>query len=573
MLNLLNHLTELDNKRIENYIAKYGAKAGYIGNEKWLSAWAQSKKKLFSLLGGKLIVKVPFSYEKTTEERDQQIRDLLLHKSDYIDLCKKVNDRTKAIRITEDSFTYHDVRAIERIFECDVVGEKTNNTVKIKLENKKLLQIQKGTKVFKAIQKIVDYFGFTDLLETIEKYRIIHSQILNDKKVTGTMCFSIHPLDFMTMSDNANDWRSCMSWVERGCYRVGTLEMMNSNNVVCVYIESNSNFVFGNELTEENTWNSKKWRQLFIVTKDIIVGGKEYPNHIQPAVVFALATLRDLAKQNWKHEYKFGPELYKDMAHVDSLYRMDRNRNWIKMGKTFKHNILFDTKGMYNDLLNDNSRAYWCVRNKVEKTKIVSYSGKSLCLCCGKPVIEESDNYDYYWGGAYNDRFDNCNSLICYSCEEKLHCDFCDNVGEVVVIDGRKYCEECFDKWIRVCPVTGEKFSLHEQHRWYEATYIKLKSSEDDLNLLEKEIGRDIYDDEPERCNRMYLRAVISNKGRDILMEQGIIEQRIVKRKEVSFWENEKEEVYIMDFRGNEEALAAAIKKYSFKNSEKVVFE
>ena len=91
--------------------------------------------------------------------------------------------------------------------------------------------------------------------------------------------------------------------------------------------------------------------------------------------------------------------------------------------------------------------------------------------------------------------------------------------------------------------------------------------------MLEEEIGRGIYDDEPERRNRMYLRAVISNKGRAILAEQGIIKQRIVKRKEVSFWENKEEEVYIMDFRGNEEALAAAIKKYSFKNSEKAVFE
>ena len=143
----------------------------------------------------------------------------------------------------------------------------------------------------------------------------------------------------------------------------------------------------------------------------------------------------------------------------------------------------------------------------------------------------------------------------------------------MVVINGRKYCEECFDKWVRVCPVTGEKFSLREQHRWYEATYIKLKSSEDDLNLLEEETERGIYDNESERRNGMYLRAVISNKGRDILMEQGIIEQRTVKSKEASLWKSEKEEVYIMDFRGNEEALAAAIKKYSFENSEKAVFE
>lgn len=83
--------------------------------------------------------------------------------------------------------------------------------------------------------------------------------------------------------------------------------------------------------------------------------------------------------------------------------------------------------------------------------------------------------------------------------------------------------------------------------------------------MLEEEIGRGVYDDEPERRNRMYLRAVISNKGRAILAEQGIIKQRIVKRKEVSFWENKEEEVYIMDFRGNEEALRRPLRNTVLK--------
>ena len=47
MLNLFNYLSELDNKRIENYIQSYGVQSGYIGNAKYLQDWAENKKKLF----------------------------------------------------------------------------------------------------------------------------------------------------------------------------------------------------------------------------------------------------------------------------------------------------------------------------------------------------------------------------------------------------------------------------------------------------------------------------------------------------------------------------------------------
>ena len=38
------------------------------------------------------------------------------------------------------------------------------------------------------------------------------------------------------MSDNNSGWESCMSWRNNGCYRRGTVEMMNSPYVIVAYL-------------------------------------------------------------------------------------------------------------------------------------------------------------------------------------------------------------------------------------------------------------------------------------------------------------------------------------------------
>jgi hypothetical protein len=93
-----------------------------------------------------------------------------------------------------------------------------------------------GMKFMKALGKVVEAYNLDQ--EMFEEFRIAHSQILNDKKLSGRLCLSIHPLDYMTMSDNESDWGSCMSWREGGCYRRGTVEMMTSPVVVVAYLKS-----------------------------------------------------------------------------------------------------------------------------------------------------------------------------------------------------------------------------------------------------------------------------------------------------------------------------------------------
>ena len=125
----------------------------------------------------------------------------------------------------------------------------------VNLPDGKILKVQKGTKPLRVLAKMAQAFN----LEGFEEFRLTHSRILNQKKMTGELCLSIHPMDFMTMSDNNSNWESCMSWSDYGCYRRGTVEMMNSECVVVAYLRAKEDM----KVSEDLYWNNKKWRCWF----------------------------------------------------------------------------------------------------------------------------------------------------------------------------------------------------------------------------------------------------------------------------------------------------------------------
>lgn len=494
MLNLFDYLTKEDNEKIENYITKYGVSADvYEGNKEYLKYWAESNKKLFHLLGGKLIYEVPYVSEKSDENVDYLVRQLL-KKSEF----KKISDFL-------DSKNDNDINVSGYYQFWSPECYKKNSIEiysEIKYKNKdKGLKFQKGTKILKALQKLLIYLNADDeIMQAFEKFRIDHSMIFNDKVIRGTLCFSIHPLDFMTMSDNSNGWNSCMNWRNKGCYRVGTVEMMNSNNVVCVYLKNDKhNFIF-DETKENCEWNNKIWRQLFYCTKEIIVSGKSYPLYNEKITIDALRILRELAFNNWHHSYEFGIEKYKDMIHVGSLYRMENNRIWIRSKKDAKkQNILFDSKAMYNDMLNDNEyNSYWCVRNRVKKNTIISYSGKAPCLCCGEILNKEPyESNPGFYEGAYNDRYRNTDALICSKCEKKYRCDDCGIVtSKLITFENRSYCEECWNNMIKYCPICHKPMDLScisSRYKCYNIHICNECSKEYLNNIMDKYYTKEVY--------------------------------------------------------------------------------
>ena len=466
---LTDYLSELDKKRIKNYILKYGGITDQDKKEeimedptyvdRWLANWAKNKKKLFRLFGNSFIIskKVKlgnspdflFNYyydlydelsnmhkngkEKcitgeeveclnfidffnksafireivsmqiyTVHGADNQIEIPFYVKSleDYDELPLWSRNCTN-VEIEETFFQYFD-----RYWTTD--REKTSYSKERRYRRNlpngkyKELRIVKEEKVDKLRKKILDFLDFKEnhpaLYEEFLYFEKKMQEIKSQKTHDVILCLSIHPLDFMSMSDNNNHWTSCMNWTEDyegGCYRIGTVEMMNSNVTVCAYLLStneekqkwnfgiyNKSFWQPNDFyypdvdpaidnIEEWTWNNKTWRCLYYITKDILISGKSYPYYNHNLNLDILSMLKDMVKEKFNWDYAFGVQEYKDMKHCYfTTFKNARakNRNIITPEGKKKHNILFETRGMYNDfLLNYEFEGYYCYRNYVKK--------------------------------------------------------------------------------------------------------------------------------------------------------------------------------------------------------------
>ena len=106
------------------------------------------------------------------------------------------------------------VRYLNSISVQEFYGNSLNNDYF--LPNTK--RIQRGTKVVKSFK----YFIFEEkLLHDIQSKA---SEIIQENKIEGYLTFSVHPLDFLSLSENCFHWRSCHSL--DGDYRAGNLSYM-----------------------------------------------------------------------------------------------------------------------------------------------------------------------------------------------------------------------------------------------------------------------------------------------------------------------------------------------------------
>ena len=462
---------------ISDYIHFYGADDDscasrqcreFAGVDNVLSMWNESKGRLFKLFGEKLIltkeIKITVDEEvlkeemvRMTNEKGRTFYEEFWHWFHYnkdIDVDWTYDENGfKVYRNNWTSFDrdtlyslmtniiYHPDQNevyIHRDLWSEEVGQKT--CCKVPTPSGKTIDIFSNSKPMKILGKIAAAYN----LEGFEDFRIAHSQVLNTKELSGELCLSIHPLDYMTMSDNDCGWESCMSWTNRGGYRSGTVEILNSSCVVIAYLKSKKPYY----ISSKGSWNNKKWRSMFIVDDHFLCKIKSYPYQKKEFEVECLNWLNELSTKNFDYPYDNENIICWDGDH--SIYYQGENDKYEK-----SYYIYPETDQMYNDF---GSTDHYFMPHKSmsdlyedgrEGRYTVNYSGYPTCMWCGKETYIDED------------------AVVCENCFTRRRCTAC---GETIYGEGNtyydaygnEYCEYCFD---------NRCFEDEVSHEYYDDNY------------------------------------------------------------------------------------------------------
>lgn len=445
-MQMIDKITETEKNMFMRYLESYAYSGGDCGEikatfEHLLRFWNENKGRyLGRIFGDQLILQKELSYERSRAELEDQLDEKFYSYSarnsapgrfyqDYIEWRSQFYDR--------DSNNREVYYALDALMSTDALinNRYDGETVSFMGPNGKEIKIPHGCRATRMIGKIAEAYG----IKGFEDFRIAHSMVLNQKMLKGNLCISIHPLDYVTMSDNECDWSSCMSWKEDGYYRQGTVEMMNSPMVVVAYLTAADNmYMPGN-----NSWNNKKWRELYIVNDEIITNIKAYPYCNEELTKIVIKWLKELVTASdlgWKYDEN------------PTAWRHDE-QEYVERFKEKSIRIYPETEFMYNDFEANCQQWSYIAEELSGGTHYINYSGQCECMACG----------------AATGNFDGEGRVVCEDCEEITYCDDCgDRIyggDDTYYVDGQTICESCYDNHTFEDMLTGE---AHMKYNGYE---------------------------------------------------------------------------------------------------------
>lgn len=142
-----------------------------------------------------------------------------------LDDTQKKNRAMEFANIVADSFNNSEL--------ADFIDNNIDTFFENKVSNNQYQNIPKGMKLLKAFK----YFENNKCV--LRNIQDMASQIIQEDKIKGTLCFSVHPLDFLSSSENTYNWRSCHSL--DGEFRAGNLSYMVDNVTFMVYLKGVDN--------------------------------------------------------------------------------------------------------------------------------------------------------------------------------------------------------------------------------------------------------------------------------------------------------------------------------------------
>lgn len=421
-----------------------------------LAEWADKKESLYNVFGQKFILEKDFIYNKTEEDLAKSLQ-IFFNSPTYGAFQGFVSRYTIA-------YTHNERYWAESIYNnlCNLLAYSNfyDNSAKFEvtipiIDTENTIVIHKGMKMMKVIQKLYkkmpQFFIINDnndvlTEEQLQKDIVLYSQCVNEKHLSGKFCLSIHPLDFITASDNDSGWDSCMTYRYDGDYRRGIIEMMNSPVVICAYLAASNDM----RLIDDYRWNNKKWREFFIVRDDIISGIKGYPYWNKEFEDIVINWIKELMQNYYKVQYSEIKTFQPDRSDEDG------------------HSIKMSTRGhaMYNDFYHGNMYRY-CITNAFDY-ETINYPGNASCMYCGETY---TDDYHFHSTSAVCCEYCGCDNESC--CD---HCDDYIDPDNLTMVDGEYWCDYCVENDADYSDVGAE------YHRKEDVYTVLLASRE--LNLM-----------------------------------------------------------------------------------------
>lgn len=428
----------VDIEKIKKQVAEVISYSQDISNpkvDKLINSWYKAKKDFIELFDGKLIYATPdkITIDLSQEQKDKKVEEfceLLTSKYDYDDLVYFIESN-------KDCF-------FKNILARDF--------------NFKDYHIKAGIKISKAFRKFVNN---PDDLYSIQTAA---SMILQEDKISGYLCLSVHPLDYLSSSENNYNWRSCHAL--DGEYRSGNLSyMLDTTTIVC--------YICGDEQEKlprfpySVPWNSKKWRMLLFVSteKNALFAGRHYPffskaimEEVKTRFVNKLIvseklksfyTLYSCFSSTWSewHDDKISSFEFKNSTEETSFYTVYiPMRDKIKPIKDYVTDVSYLH---FNDLLESSVYTPYYCWDKISRSNIYFPIGAHVpCLCCEENEIAESG------------------LMVCDDCASKIGFSVCADCGSIVResnmiwvnSDTGYVCEDCFENNYFTCEACLENF-------------------------------------------------------------------------------------------------------------------
>ena len=251
-----------------------------------MNEWNKNKKTLYKALGHNLRVKIPIEIEKTDVDFDKELSEVYHqifppYRQSYAAYNSAIERAENKVKLNEKlclvddlilflqklrdnrKICFDDIVCVGWLFNYDNirygyikdVPRFAVNKYCFKFDNREMI-IEPGQKIIKTIQKVLNFYGYDMSNGLFEEFRNKVSNITTSSNIKSNLVLSIHPIDYMTMSDNNCGWSSCMSWKNNGMYSDGTIEMMNSNMIIVAYLESDNPFIVNNHIIPNKSWRT-----------------------------------------------------------------------------------------------------------------------------------------------------------------------------------------------------------------------------------------------------------------------------------------------------------------------------